>query len=365
MIAEPSPFPHQGPLEAEQVRGRDGLVADLVARVTARRVTALVGPRRYGKTSVLRKVAAEVARGGASVVWVDLYEATSTSDLARRFDSALAEARGPVGGKLSAIAARFDLQLGLLGVQLARRRDERPDPEATFDSLLETLVSGARQTPTVVVIDELPGIDRVAGAAGLLRTKLQHHIQEIGLVFAGSQPSLMRAMFTERSRPFYAQADLVEIGPFTTSAVQEIVADGFESTGRGAGDLPRRIHAFTGGHPYRSMQVADAAWRCVVSGGHPTPETWGTALDLLRGETNLACDAIFSGFTAGEKATLRLLAHDDALFGTAAEGLSLSAGSARHAAVALVASGDVVDLDGRRRLVDPVLADWIRRRFPR
>jgi len=365
VLAEPSPFPHQGPLEPEQVRGRDHLVADLVARVTSRRVTALVGPRRYGKTSLLRRVAAEVAAGGASVVWVDLYEATSTADLARRFDSALAEARGPVGGTLAAIAARFDLQLGLLGVQLSRRRDERPDPEASFDSLLETLVAGARQTPTVVVVDELPGIDQVEGAAGLLRTKLQHHVQEIGLIFAGSQPSLMRAMFTERSRPFYAQADLVEIGPFSAAAIAEIVTDGFDSTGRDAGDLPGRIHDFTGGHPYRAMQAADAAWRCVAPGSEPRPDTWGRALELLRGETNLACDAIFSGFTTGEKATLRLMAHDDALFGTAAEALSLSAGSARHAVDALVGSGDVVDSDRGRRLVDPVLADWIRRRFPR
>ena len=47
-------------------------------------------------------------------------------------------------------------------------------------------------------------------AAGLLRTKLQHHYQEIGLVFAGSQLSLMRAMFTDVARPFYGQAELVE-----------------------------------------------------------------------------------------------------------------------------------------------------------
>lgn len=29
------------------------------------------------------------------------------------------------------------------------------------------------------------------------------------------------------------------------------------------------------------------------------------------------------------------------------------------------AAGDVVVDDGRMRIVDPVLADWIRRRFPR
>lgn len=365
MIAEPSPFPHQGPLEPDQVRGREDLVADLVARVTGRRVTALVGPRRYGKTSLLRRVAAEVEAGGAGVVWVDLYEATSVADLARRFDTAMATARGPVSGALAAVAARFDLQLGLLGVQLSRRRDERPDAEASLDALLDALVAGSRETPTVVVIDEFPGIDRVEGAAGLLRTKLQHHVQEIGLLFAGSQPSLMRAMFAERTRPFYAQADLVEVGPFTAQAVTEIVVEGFESTDRRPGELPGLIFAFTGGHPYRTMQVADVAWRSVAAGGGPTPSTWAATLDLLRGETNLACEAVFSGLTTGEKATLRLLAHGDVLFGTQAETLGLSAGSARHAVDSLLAAGDVIDVTGRPTLVDPVLADWIRGRFPR
>lgn len=365
MFADPSPFPHQGPLDPDQVRGREILVDDLIDRVTGRRVTALVGPRRFGKTSVLRRVAADLASGGAGVIWIDLYEATSVADLARRFDTGLADAYGPVRTVLDTIALGFDLQLGLLGVQLTRRKQDRPDADATFDALLDTLVAAGRSTPTVVVIDEFPGIDRVEGATGRLRTKLQHHFQEIGLVFAGSQPSLMRTMFADRSQPFYAQADLVEIGPFSSAAVDEIVRDGFEATGRSVGDAPGRIFDFTGGHPYRTMQVADAVWRVAVPGEPTTATTWGTALQVLRHETHMACEAMFSGLGASEKTTLRLLAHGDPLFGTTAETLGLSTGGARHAADTLVASGDIIEADGHRAIVDPVLADWIRRRFPR
>lgn len=365
MFADPSPFPHQGPLEPAQVRGREDLVGDLVDRITGRRVTALIGPRRFGKTSVLRRVAADLAEGGAGVIWVDLYEATSIADVARRFDTGLAGASGPVRSALDSVALGFDLQLGLLGVQLTRRKQDRPDADATFDALLDTMVAASRATPTVVVIDEFPGIDRVEGAAGRLRTKLQHHFQEIGLVFAGSQPSLMRMMFSERSQPFYAQADLVEIGPFSASAVHDIVHAGFEATGRRAGDIPGRIFDFAGGHPYRTMQVADAVWRAVGPGGHATTATWGTALGMLRDETHMACEAMFSGLGNAEKTTMRLLAHGDPLFGTTAETLGLSTGGARHATDALVADGDVIESDGHRSIVDPVLADWIRRRFPR
>ncbi|HEX7135086.1 MAG TPA: ATP-binding protein [Iamia sp.] len=362
---EISPFPHQGPLEPGQVRGRDPLVADLTERLTARRVTALLGPRRFGKTSVLRRVTADMADAGASVIWVDLYEVTSVADLARRFDSGLAEATGQVRGRLDDLAVGLTFDLGFLGVDLARRSDERPDADAAFAALLDTLVAGARATPTVLVIDELPGIERVPGAAGLLRTKLQHHVQEVGLAFAGSQPSLMRTMFVDPARPFYAQADLVEIEPFTPAAVEEIVVEGFRSTGRQPGQAAPLIHRFTGGHPYRTMQAADALWRVVEPGGGPADGCWTTALDRLRDETNLANEAAFGARRGGEKAVLRLVAHGDALFGSTADLLGLSAGAAQHAREALVANGDVTATDGRLRIVDPVLADWVRNRFPR
>ncbi len=82
-----SPFPYQGPLQPAEVLGRDALIADLVRRVTRRKVTALVGPRRYGKTSVLRRLSAELRE--LSTLWVDLYEVSSLADVAVRFDRAL------------------------------------------------------------------------------------------------------------------------------------------------------------------------------------------------------------------------------------------------------------------------------------
>lgn len=361
---ELSPFPYHGPLMPEQVKGRDDLVADLTERLTARLVTAVLGPRRYGKTSLLVRVADDLARAGTSVVWVDLYEITSTSDLALRFDAAMADATGPVRSRLSSIAASVDLNLGLLKVGFSRRRGDRPDPAGTLHLLLDTLVAAASDQPTVLVFDEFPGIDRVDGAAGLLRTKLQHHFQQIGIVFAGSQPSLMRAMFTEKAMPFYAQADLVTIHPFTLRAVTNIIDDGFASTGRDPGGLAAAIHAFAGGHPHRTMQLADAAWRASAPGATYTPQVWETALAAVRANTDLANESVYSGFGSSEKTVLRLLASNESLFGASAELLGLSAGSAQNAREKLLASGDITEDKGQLVLVDPLFADWMRRRLP-
>jgi hypothetical protein len=360
---ELSPFPHQGPLQPDQVRGRDDLIAELIERLTERRVTALVGPRRYGKTSVLRRVAADLA-AEVSVIWIDLYEVTSESDLAVRLDTALHGAVGPVRGRLARIAASAELDLGVLKLRLARRRSERPDPAATLHILLDTLVAAVLDHPSLVVIDEFPGIVRVEGAAGLLRTKLQHHFQELGLVFAGSQPSLMRTMFTETTMPFYAQADLVAVAPFSLAAITDIVETGFSATGRDPGDLAARIHTFTGGHPHRSMQLADAAWRHTDPATPYRAETWESAIESVRADTELANESVFSRFSNSEKTVLRLVASEHGLFGAASELLGLSSGQAQNARDALVAAGDLTVNEQRTSIVDPVLADWVRRRLP-
>src|SRR5690606_2607934 len=135
-----------------------------------------------------------------------LFEVTSMVDLAVRLDAALDGGRGGFADTVRRLAASLEVSIG--GVKLAFARPSRPDPVATVHVLLDLLVDAAASTPTVLVLDEFSGIARIEGAAGLFRTKLQHHFDRIGLVFAGSEPSTMRAMFGDREQPFYGQADL-------------------------------------------------------------------------------------------------------------------------------------------------------------
>lgn len=357
-----SPFPYHGPLRAEQVQGRDDLVADLVERVSEHRVTALLGPRRYGKTSVLRRVAADIAASGTSIIWVDLYEVTSMVDVAVRFDEALASTTGAAREKVAAIATTFDLNLGL--VRLSFTRPGRPDAAATVHGLLDVVVRAALKHPAVLVLDEFSGIARVDGAAGLLRTKLQHHFQDIGLLFAGSEPTTMQTLFGSSAEPFYAQADLVRIGPLGPATIATIVGDGFRSTGRDPGSLAAHLTDFAGGHPHRSMQVADTAWRRATPGTAWTPATWEESLAEIRLVASEPCERLFSGFAEADQCVLRLVASGAPMYGRSAELLGLSSSSAGAARRRLVDHGDLIDDGGGVRVVDPVFSDWIRHRFP-
>lgn len=357
-----SPFPYQGPLEPSQVHGRSILVGDLTERITSRRVTALLGPRRYGKTSVLRRVAAELAE--VTTVWVDLYEVTSMADVAVRFDEALVATAGRFATKARSIAAGVSINLGVVKVDLTGPARNRPDPALTFHGLLDVLVGAAAREPTLLVIDEFSSIGRVRGASGALRTAVQHHYNDLGIVFAGSHPSMMRTLFTARPEPFYGQADLVEIGPLPAAAVGEIVASGFADTGRNAGHVAGLIGAFAAGHPQRTMQLADASWRHTPPGATADTESWSVALAEVRRATAEGMERLYSGFERGERAVLRAVARSGSVYGSEAHLLDLSAGTATHGRQTLLDSGDLAQSESGLIVVDPLFADWLRQRFP-
>jgi hypothetical protein len=285
------------------------------------------------------------------------------ADVAVRFDEALGATSGRFGEAARSIAATAALTLGAVKVELTRPARARPDPSLTFHSLLGVLVGAAVRSPTVLVIDEFSSISGVPGAAGALRTALQHHYQEIGIVFAGSQPSTMRSLFTDRPEPFYGQADLVNIQPLSVAALEEVVTSGFNSTGREPGTLASLIFAFTSGHPQRAMQLADATWRRTKKETTAGADEWAQGLADVRRATGEGMERIYSGFDDSERTVLRSVAQAGNIYGTEAALLDLSAGAASRARQKLLDGGDLVDTASGLKVVDPLLSDWLRHRF--
>lgn len=359
---ELSPFDYTGPLPPERVLGRSELLAELTHRVTARSPTALLGPRRFGKTSVLGRLAADLTE--VTTITVDLMPVQSSLDAARALLAALLDAGADVSQDATQVASSIGVNLVALRAEIrTTRASDRPDPADVFANLVDTLVSTALRRPTLVVFDEFQQIATVAGGTAVLRAALQHHYKDIGLLFAGSAPSAMRGIFANHDQPFLHQADIVEIEPLTLPAVQEIVADGFARTGRQPGAAAALIHEFTGGHPLRTMQAAHATW--LHAEGLPGDRAWGAALHMVRRAALPSVSALYEQFSPVQRKVLRILANGGSIYGTAARLLDLdSKGSAQAARSALLADGHLTADAGRDRVTDPFLADWLRTTHP-
>lgn len=359
---EVSPFRYQGPLPPDEVRGRDELLEDLIRRVTERRVTALLGPRRFGKTSVLRRLASDLTE--VSTVAVDLFGVQTHADVVVRLAAAIEDAVPAVREPAHELSVSVGIDLGAVSAEMRLSPRRRPDARVVYAELVRTLVGVAGRTPLLVVFDEFQSVAAVEGALAVLRTEMQDRYDEFGLLFAGSEPSAMRDIFTRHEQPFFNQADLISIGPLDAAAVHAIVNDGFRSTDREPGGIAGRIFAFTGGHPQRTMRAADEVWR------HTGPddvadERWGAALTSLRDAEEPTLGAFYGELTGSEKKVLRVYANDEPLYGSVAEQLGLSAGGATHARDRLLADGKLrTDDDGDVVVTDPLLADWLRRTLP-
>jgi hypothetical protein len=112
------------------------------------------------------------------------------------------------------------------------------------------------------------------------------------------------------------------------------------------------------------MQLADACWRHTPDEATAGPDRWSAALEEVRTATAEGMERLYSGFQRGERAVLRAVARSGSIYGAEAGLLDLSRGTATHARRTLLDSGDLVDRASGLSLVDPLLADWLRRRFP-
>jgi hypothetical protein len=338
------------------------LLRDLTARVTARTPTAMLGPHRFGKTSVLRRLTADLTE--ITTITVDLMPVQSPHDAVRALLVALLDTEAEVTQVATGVSATLGFNLlALRGEITATRAADRPDPNVVFANLVDTLVKTALRRPTMVVFDEFQQIAALPNGTPVLRAALQDHYKDIGLLFAGSAPSAMRGIFSNHQQPFLHQADIVEIAPLSLAAVQDIINDGFAETGRTAGGLASLVHAFTLGHPLRTMQAAHAAWWHADAA--PGDQVWGEALAMIRKSARPSVSALYEQLPTTQQKVLRVLANGGSVYGAAARMLDLGKGSAQQANASLLADGHLLEDDhGRARVTDPFLVDWLRTTHP-
>lgn len=363
-----SPFVFDGPLPPEEVIGRDEELGTLRDRAARGRFVLLHAPRRYGKTSLIHRLAHDAATDGdLAVVIVDLEGVLTLDDIARRVHHAYGRLpRTPfgraIGGALAAAGAA-GLTAGWGGLSLS----PRPPTEAApvLEALLAMPYEAAGKTGgrVLVVLDEFQAIAPVANADAVLRSQIQHQRDRVSYLFSGSEQSLLRAVFADRARPLYGQAEQVALGPLPGEVATDLVVSRFTATGRDPGAALPPLVATADGHPQRLAFLADALWHATPEGDVADGETWAGALDTALRRSNAEFLAVENGLPMTQRKVALLLALGEPPTGAASERMGLSKGAARGALDALVDKGHAHDRDGRIRLVDPLYGAWLRNRF--
>lgn len=370
-----NPFSYQGPVDPSRlIDRRDEL--DALQRAAADRVAIrLAAPRRFGKTTLLDAHVASMRASGHRAVRVDLSKVATVGDVAARvaqaFDCLPADPKRTVGRW----TARLGLTAGLGGLQVGLApRPPRPPADEARVALLELLevplaLHQADGGLSVICLDEFQDLLLADDALdGLVRSVIQHHGEAAAYVFAGSQPSLMGALFSDHERPFYAQARPLELPPLPVGEAARDIEGLLVADGLKAGGAVDELVAFTGGHPQRTILLAHHLYNLLDEappGSAPPDDLAGAALSLALDETRDAHQALWDGLGRIERLVLIALGDGQAPTGSLfAEEHRVARSTLQDALNRLVADQRHVHPGAARKpyLLDPLFAEWLRRR---
>jgi uncharacterized protein len=366
-VVEVNPFVYSRPLAPPDMLDREAEVRQLLSLAAGGHYVRLYAPRRFGKTSLLRKALGEAEQGGEMVpVLVDLYGVLSFADVTIRIERAYSQLRGTIRKTIESIlrTSGLGLSLGAPGISVKLQLEPRTDPLPALHALLDLpeRVADRSGSRVLVALDEFQDIAKVQDFDKLLRSHIQHQGESASYIFCGSEPGMMRELFDVKGRPLYGQAEPLRLGRLPDDEIATYIGERFARTKRSPERVLDALLATARGHPQRAMLLAHRLWDEVAPGKAADEDDWQTALARTRNQVVAEFDALWRGLEANEQRALRAIAFfPEAPYGARALGaVDLKKSGAHYAVRSLLAKGELEEEDGRTVFVDPLFELWLR-----
>jgi hypothetical protein len=364
-----SPFIYEDPLEPpETLADRADELAVLRDRIAETRNSRLQGPRRYGKTSLLKAALARADKDGFVPIYVNFLGVLTAADVAERIERAYREQlegrlKRWFAGVVSTLHPRMKAAPGGVGIEVT--------PEAHMPELLDRLALPRRLQERhgrqcAIAFDEFQDVVRVGDAfAGTMRSELEQHGNVAAYVFSGSHPGLMRDLFSDRRHAFFAQAKPVDLPRLGADDLAEYIGARFERGGRDAGDALEPLLQTADGHPQRAMLLAHHLYEQTKSGATASSEEWLAAFAGAVHDANPEVQAAWDSWNNSERRLMAVISERATpLQGRVAReryGVRKTGGN-QTTIERLERTGEVVADDTTAtglRVVDPLLELWL------
>jgi uncharacterized protein len=276
-----NPFQFGRELGADELVDREDEIAQVTTAIRDGGKLFLIGPRRYGKTSILKAAEDRLSVQGAVLLRYDA-EGYPSLDLlvAALVAGAAAKLKGGIertGDQIRRFFAKlrpeasfnvtdrqWTVKLGVTNAEdSARQVDLLVD---ALDGLEKLANTQPKSRPVGLVIDEFQKLVELGGATAeaQIRAAIQRH-QRTGYVFAGSKTRLLTAMTMSAARPFYRLGALRFIGPvprvqFSEFLQRRFAESGFSLPGNSGNEAIQMILDLAEEVPYNVQVLAHACW---------------------------------------------------------------------------------------------------------
>lgn len=349
----------------EELAGLERLVRDGQSVV-------LSSPRRYGKTSLVLHLQEHLREQEFLTVYVDFFSVLSEQDFVTKLAKAVVAGIGHGASPDSFRSRLADLFRSFTvtfearpeGVVVSAALAPGTAPAAGLDDVMESLFRYVEKNNrrACCVFDEfqeiatLPESKRIEGT---LRSHIQMH-KSISFVYVGSRRKLLMDMFG-KNRPFYGSSRFMTLSSISSDDFVPYIVQRFSESGKKcSSDVARLIYDRVDGYPSYVQRLAALAWG--MTDDVCTADTVETAWNALLDDTAPLFEATWTGLSPVQRRALTSLAMEPTSQPSAHEYLQryhVPASSMQKAIEALKML-DLVESDKEWRLVDPVMAAWIK-----
>lgn len=349
-------------------------LAELSAHVRNKANVVLFSPRRYGKTSLVKRLQTDLERDGFFTIYADFFMVTSTNDVAERIAKSV----------YTVLHQRESLlEKGVRYLKTFRTFRPVFKPSADgglsitvepvspnlsgmdlLDKVLEELgefIHSQSSAGTHVAFDEFQEITELkkSPVEGVLRKHIQEH--QASYFFIGSRRRILLDIFNQRTRPFYQSAIMYPLSPLPHDELASFLVDQFKMGGKKCGrKIAKKISDKIFLYPYYAQVLAYNVYE--VSGKTVNEGDIEEGFGKLLASERYGYEGIVQGLTGPQVALLRALATDPTSRILSTGYMTrhkLSIGGIQYARKKLEELGLIEQHENVWHIVDPVFGAWL------
>lgn len=233
----------------------------------------LISPRRWGKSSLVKKAMGELSaeRKDIRVCYLDAFSINTVDEFyesfaagvisctSNRVEKALKDARQYLGGLIPGISISDGLN-GILSVNLRYQPQDRDKQELLN---LPERIAQDKGIRIVICIDEFQQLANLNGYSeleGKMRSVWQHQ-KHVSYCFYGSKKHMMLDIFGDSQKPFYRFSNIMFMPKIKKADWMPFIERGFVSTGKVISrEQAERICDVTDCHSWYMQQLCYFVW---------------------------------------------------------------------------------------------------------
>lgn len=373
-----NPFIFGEIIEEPNFVDRTNELAQLVRDLSDGQKVFLLSPRRFGKSSLAALALLKLRKRHIRTVSMTVSSYTSYVQFLERFAEKVLRAAGPWErvkewvtrfGRVVKPDISYNMTTGEVSVSLGRGPGFDPTPLAPDVFAMPGELTRNAGFRMAICLDEFQQISEFDSGTveNVLRNQAQKQ-REVGYVFAGSQPSLMKEMLSAR-RPFHKAGPQMFLDKIPAAEWKAFIIRQFAKRGRRIEEKAMEALLATADLiPYDVQRIAHELWDYAELRNKrelDLHDVRSVTESLVDGQSTYY-ELLWQQLSAGQRAALQAIAArgvPDLYSERVRSEFRLGPASSVQRAVESLDAKDVLDRYGDRTFfVDPLFPCWIRKR---